>query len=37
MRKMIVTSLAVVVIVLAVAIAASSFDVIGTLRRMHGG
>ena len=36
MKKMIVTSLVVVVIVLAVAMAASSFDVIGTLRRMHG-
>jgi hypothetical protein len=36
MKKMIVTTLIVLAVVVAVAVAANSFDLMGTLRRMHG-
>jgi hypothetical protein len=36
MKKILVTTAVVVAIILAVSMAASSFDLMGTLRRMHG-
>jgi hypothetical protein len=36
MKKILITTLVVAVLILAVAMAASSFDLMGTLRRMHG-
>ena len=36
MKKMLITAAVIAVVVLAVAMAASSFDLVGTLRRMHG-
>ena len=37
MKKIIWTTVIVLVVVVAVSMAAGAFDVIGTLRRMHGG
>jgi hypothetical protein len=36
MKKLILTTLTIAVIAIALIVAANSFDLVGTLRRMHG-